>query len=57
MHIAPRLIACGLAVTAFVLAAVGLVLDRVAAAEDVSGYRVVVAVPVPPRGNLLAGRR
>ena len=33
---APRLIACGLAVTAFVLTAVGLVLDRVAAAEGVS---------------------
>ena len=52
---APRLIAWGLALAAFVLTAVGLVLDRVAAEQDVPGSGVVV--PVPPRGDLGACRR
>jgi len=62
---APRLIACGLAVTAFVLTAVGLVLDRVAAAEGVSGtgawwlYPFLLAAICSPAtvGALIVSRR
>jgi signal transduction histidine kinase len=62
---ASRLIACGLAVTAFVLAAAGLVLDRVAAAEGVSGsgawwlYPFLLAAICTPAavGALIVARR
>jgi signal transduction histidine kinase len=60
-----RLIACGLALTAFVLTAAGLALDRVAAAEDVSGsgawwlYPFLLAAICTPAavGALILARR
>src|SRR5947209_27445 len=62
---APRLTACGLAFTAFVLIAGGLVFDRIAAAEEVSGsgawwlYPFVVASVCAPAavGALIVVRR
>jgi hypothetical protein len=57
--------ACGLALTVFVLTAAGLVLDRVAAAEGVSGagawwlYPLLVAAICTPAavGALIVARR
>lgn len=64
VHLAPRLVACGLAVTAFVLTALGLVLDRAAAAEGVSGsepwlYPFLLAAICSPAavGVLIVARR
>ena len=65
VQMASRLIACGLALTAFVLTAAGLVLDRLAAAEDVSGtgawwlYPFLLAAICAPAavGALIVARR
>ena len=56
VQLASRLVACGLALTAFVLAAAGLVLDQLRRREGGVRVRRVVAVPVPARGDLYAGR-
>ncbi len=65
MQMASRLIACALVLMAFVLIAMGLVLDRVAAAEDVSGsgawwlYPFLLAAVCTPAavGALIVVRR
>ncbi len=65
VRIAARLAACGLALTALVLIAGGLVFDRIAAAEDVSGsgawwlYPLVIAAVLAPAavGALIAVQR
>ena len=65
VRMAPRLAACGLALAAVVLIAGGLVLDRIAAAQHVSGsgawwlYPFLVAAVLAPAavGALIAARR